>query len=428
MSDELLARFMGPMPTGWRKVTISECLQEVSKPILMRDSVLYRLISLRRRNEGMFDREVLYGREILTKTLQEVIPGTLVIARMQVVHGAIALAPSRFAGAAISKSYSSFVGTEICNITFFSWLVKHPLMYAYFMDASQGVVIEKMTFDQDRWLTYPIFLPPMAEQRRIAKLLDAADEAISSSEQLIAKLKGSRLALLHNLLTRGVEESGQLRDPERQSSLFTNTSHGVLPKDWKIRKIGSVAQVFNGSTPSRLRHDYWGKGGIPWLASGKVNDYEIESPSEFITERAYRESSLRLLPPGSVVVGMIGEGKTRGMAGILRIPATINQNLAGIVPGDEIDGKFLQLVLDYNYVSLRSGGRGSNQDALNTKLVAEFQVVVPNLKEQHAIVRLVTSIERRINAERAELRKLRLLKQGLMGDLLTGRVRVRTLS
>jgi type I restriction enzyme, S subunit len=245
---------------------------------------------------------------------------------------------------------------------------------------------------------------------------------------LIAKLKGSRLALLHNLLTRGVEESGQLRDPERQSSLFTNTSHGVLPKDWKIRKIGSVAQVFNGSTPSRLRHDYWGKGGIPWLASGKVNDYEIESPSEFITERAYRESSLRLLPPGSVVVGMIGEGKTRGMAGILRIPATINQNLAGIVPGDEIDGKFLQLVLDYNYVSLRSGGRGSNQDALNTKLVAEFQVVVPNLKEQHAIVRLVTSIERRINAERAELRKLRLLKQGLMGDLLTGRVRVRTLS
>ena len=125
--------------------------------------------------------------EILTKNLQRVMPGSFVIARMQIVHGACALADEQFQNHVISKSYSSFKSTEHCDTRFFSKLAEQPFMTEYFRDASHGVVIEKMTFQQARWLEFPIWLPPFEEQRRIAEILDTIDETIQATERVIAK-------------------------------------------------------------------------------------------------------------------------------------------------------------------------------------------------------------------------------------------------
>ena len=270
---------------------------------------------------------------------------------------------------------------------------------------------------------FPIPIPALKDQRRITEILGSADEAIRSTEQLIAKLELTKRGLLHDLLTRGVDDSGRLRDPESQPGFFVQTPLGLLPRTWNIAAIGAEASVFNGSTPSRLRATYWDNGKVPWLTSGKVNDYEIIEPSELITDRAVKECSLRIFPPGAVVVGMIGEGKTRGMSARLGISASINQNLAGIIPGPNLNGRFLHLFLTHHYEALRRGGRGSNQDALNTQIVSSFQIAIPSLLEQRSIEFRVDSVTRRVKAEHQELRKLRLVKQGLMDDLLTRRTR-----
>jgi type I restriction enzyme, S subunit len=275
-------------------------------------------------------------------------------------------------------------------------------------------------------LSLPVRVPSLAEQRYVADVLDTVDATIRSTERLIAKIEMFKQGILHDLLNDGLDDSGQLRDPKLEPDLFVRTPFGLSPKKWEITGIRGVADVFNGSTPSRVRRDYWDGGTIPWLSSGKVNDYEVVNPSELITDRAVRECSLRLLPAGSVIVGMIGEGRTRGMTARLGISATINQNLAGIIPSQKIDGRFLHIFLSYHYEALRSGGRGSNQDALNTKLVADFKIAVPGLREQHSVMRIVDAMLERSNAEYRELRKLRLLKQGLMRDLLSGRVRMRS--
>jgi type I restriction enzyme S subunit len=89
----------------------------------------------------MFLRNQLYGKQILTKDLQRVIPGTFVIARRQIIHGASALATEEFADAAVSSSYSLFAGRDGCVTKFFAWLAHHPLMYAYFLDASHGIEV-----------------------------------------------------------------------------------------------------------------------------------------------------------------------------------------------------------------------------------------------------------------------------------------------
>jgi type I restriction enzyme S subunit len=397
MSNPILDRTFKSIPDGWRVQPISEALLEVDQPINMRNDELYQLVSVRRRNGGLFYRESLKGSHILTKTLRWVVPKTFVVARMQVVHGATAFVSDDFAGSAVSKSYSSFAGTDICDAEFFSWMARLPFMYAYFMDSSQGIVIEKMTFDQNRWLSLPVPLPPLTEQRKITEILCLIDEQIRNSEEIIAKLKLVKTGLSTNLFDR---------------------------TGWKLRPLGDVADIKNGTTPSRARADYWTNGSIPWLASGKVNDYIVSQPSEYVTGRAFSDCGLTLLPVGSVVVGMIGDGKTRGMSARLAIASAINQNLAGILPGRELDGAFLHQYLVHSYDRLRGGGRGSNQDALNTSLVSEFLVPVPTQFEQSRVVQLLDTVDVRAAAEKANRQKLDSLLHGVMSDLLTGCVRV----
>lgn len=159
-----------------------------------------------------------------------------------------------------------------------------------------------------------------------------------------------------------------------------------IPEHWRTARLRYVARVGNGTTPSRDRFDYWLNGSIPWLASGQVNDYIVCKAREHITPAALKESSLRLLPAGSVILGMVGQGKTRGMSAYLGIEATINQNLAGITPGSELDGRYLHYMLMAAYDSLRNYGRGGNQAALNCSIVGSFTTLLPPRPEQDQIV------------------------------------------
>ena len=385
------------LPQGWTATKIGDVVELVDEPIAMSDDELYHLVSIRRGYGGLFRRESLRGREILTKTLRRVIPDTIVLARMQIVHGAVAYASRDFAGTAISKSYSSFRGRPSCDTRYLWWLFRHPLLKRYYLDASQGVVIEKMTFDQDRWLTFEVPVPPLGEQVQIRQALDTTQDAIDTSADVLAKLR---------MLKHGMSDE-LLRLPG-------------IPR----RRLADVSTVSNGSTPSRQRADYWLDGTVPWLASGKVNDYRIDSPSELITEKAVSETSLRILPSGSVVLGMIGQGRTRGMSAILKIDACINQNLAGVVPGPMLNSSFLHHALVHRYDDLRSASRGSNQDALNTRIVASFRIPVPEIGEQEKIARALDGADMQIRVETERTEKLRALREALADDLLMGRVRV----
>jgi type I restriction enzyme S subunit len=269
-----------------------------------------------------------------------------------------------------------------------------------------------------------IFCPNEREQRRIAEILSTVDEAIEHTEALIAKTQQIKAGLMHDLFTRGVTKEGQLRPPREEApQLYKDTPLGWIPREWEVSTLGEKGEVLNGTTPSRARPDYW-DGAVPWLSSSKANDYQVQEPTEHITARALAECSVRLLPVGTVIVGMIGQGKTRGMSARLEIEATINQNLGAVVPGPDLEGGFCHLYLHHHYQRLRGQGRGSNQDALNCSLLAAFPIIAPPLSEQREIAVRLKGADARMDAEQQEVAKLRLLKNGLLNDLLTGRVRV----
>ena len=121
---------------------------------------------------------------------------------------------------------------------------------------------------------------------------------------------------------------------------------------------------------------------------------------------------------------MIGQGKTRGKVARLGIEACVNQNFAYIIPPPGISSWFLFYVLEYQYDALRGSGRGSNQDALNCRIVKGFKVPVPDLNEQTKIAEVLRVMDKRLDTERRRLEWLRYLKSALISVLLTGELRV----
>lgn len=159
-----------------------------------------------------------------------------------------------------------------------------------------------------------------------------------------------------------------------------------IPSKWTWCKLGEVAQVKIGSTPSRQNLSLW-NGNINWVSSGEVANNYIYSTRERIAASAIENTSLSVYPKGSVLVAMIGQGKTRGQTAILKIDATTNQNVAGlIINNDFLSSEFLWFFFRSRYELTRSGASGGNQPALNGIKISNTLFPLPPLAEQERIV------------------------------------------
>ncbi|MBN1116935.1 MAG: restriction endonuclease subunit S [Bacteroidales bacterium] len=153
-------------------------------------------------------------------------------------------------------------------------------------------------------------------------------------------------------------------------------------------KLGAKAETTSGSTPSRGQKDYWQPAEIPWIKTGEIAFTPIAKSEEYVSAKALKECSLKLLPENSVLIAMYGQGKTRGQSAILKVPATINQACFAILPNETWDPEFLQLWLMYSYQDMRnmSENRGGNQANLNGDLLNSFEVPAPLLEVQQEVV------------------------------------------
>lgn len=152
-------------------------------------------------------------------------------------------------------------------------------------------------------------------------------------------------------------------------------------------KIGVKAVTTSGSTPSRGQKEYWQPPEIPWIKTGEIAFAPIIKSEEYVSAKALKECSLKLLPENSVLIAMYGQGKTRGQSAVLKVSATINQACFAILPNETWEPDFLQLWLMYSYQELRSmsENRGGNQANLNGDLLNSFEVPAPSLEVQREI-------------------------------------------
>jgi type I restriction enzyme S subunit len=203
----------------------------------------------------------------------------------------------------------------------------------------------------------------------------------------------------------------------------------ALPERWCWASVDQICDVGTGTTPSRTNSKYYMGGTIPWIMSGAVNLPFVDEASEFVTELALQETTLRLHPVGTLILALYGEGKTRGMVSELRIEGTVNQALGALVFADSavLIRSFVKVFLTSNYVQLRRQAAGGMQPNLNLGIVKQIAIPLPPLDEQTQIVgEVATRVSQIDDAEttieqdilRADRLRHSILKQAFEGRLV----------
>lgn len=184
---------------------------------------------------------------------------------------------------------------------------------------------------------------------------------------------------------------------------------------WPIVAIGDFAEVATGGTPSTSVPEYWEGGTIPWLNSGELNKRVITRADKYITEAGLKHSAARLMPEETVLIALTGA--TTGISALLKIRASANQSVTGILPSDRHDPRFLLQYLRSIRQRILSDSWGGAQKHISQAYVSELKVPLPPLAEQQRIARVLDLAEGTRAKRRTALVQLDSLIHSLFRDM-----------
>ena len=303
---------------------------------------------------------------------------------------------------------------------------------------------------RDHILKHEIALPPSSEQQRLVAKMDVLQAKVQSLRSRLDRipitLKRFRRAVLaaacegkltsdwrkhHSPKEAARVTLKRIREnlPKGGSSSTTYEQGGELPNTWVRCSISQMFTVQTGATPLKSNPEYHTGGTIPWVKTGEVQNGEIWKAAEHITPKAITETNAKVFPPGTLLIAMYGEGKTRGQVGRLRIAASTNQACAALVnpklPAATNEYVFYCALSQYH--RLRAEAVGGNQPNLSLGIIKEWEINFPPLDEQEEIVRRIHGmldvadrLQVRYDQARAHVDRLTqaLLAKALRGELV----------
>jgi type I restriction enzyme S subunit len=243
---------------------------------------------------------------------------------------------------------------------------------------------------------YKVILPSLTEQKAIATALSDTDALLSSLEQLIAKKRAIKLGAMQELLK---------------------------PKDgWEVKKLGDIAEMYSGGTPLTSKSNYY-YGNIPWVVIAditKAGKY-IHETEKSISSDGVLNSSAKLFKKGILLFAMYASiGKTT----IAMMDTTCNQAILGIHP-NEMDSEYLYYFLSFNEKKFAAMGQTGTQSNLSKNMVQKLEVPIPQYKEEQThIATILSDMDEEIATLQHKLDKYKQIKQGMMQQLLTGKIRL----
>ncbi len=245
-----------------------------------------------------------------------------------------------------------------------------------------------------------IVIPSIKEQRKIADILSAVDDNITKISEIINATKRLKTSLTHKIFSEYINE-----------------------KNEKWVRLGDVCVTSSGGTPLKSKREYYENGTIPWLTSGEVRQGHVSTSKQFITKQALEDSSAKVFPRNTILIAMYGA--TAGQVGLLDFESSTNQAICGVLPNDKFYPEFLYqflLTITKDFVNQATGAAQPN---ISQAVIRDTFIPVPDLEKQHKIAEIISSIDNKILISENLKFKLSELKQGLMADLLSGKVRTK---
>lgn len=302
------------------------------------------------------------------------------------------------------------LSSSINNEFLYQYLSTNRLM-KYAERTSTGGTIQHL--NQGVLVDFPIPVPPVEEQARIAAALSDIDDLIIKSEELIKKYQTMKQGCLQHMFPRNGQTEPDMRLPGFSGA-------------WEQRKLGEVATIERGGSPRPIdAYITDASDGLNWV---KIGDAPEQGLYINHTEEKIKPSGLsktRQVFPGDLILSnsmSFGKPYIMGISGCIHDGWLLIRNSQNV-----FDLKFLchMLGTDQMLKQYQSLAAGSTVNNLNKELVSNAVVSVPNKPEQERIGAFLESIDDVITLHQRKREKYKMIKQGMMEDLLTGKVRLK---
>ncbi|NJM67207.1 MAG: hypothetical protein HC851_16795 [Acaryochloris sp. RU_4_1] len=308
----------------------------------------------------------------------------------------------------IIRKHSSFVSHWLC------YVMNSKIGRSQIEHVQYGTAQKQFNISDAVNFLYPF--PSLAEQEAIATTLSDTDALIEALEKAIAKKRHIKQGTMQELLT------GKRRLPGfGEGNGYKQTEIGSIPEDWDVRPIGDFCTCFSGGTPNTSKSSYY-DGDISWITSSDLNETRVQNVQGRISAEGLANSAAKIVKKGTLLLALYGA--TAGVSAITEIHGAINQAILAITPMNldvEYLFAYLRLQKDFYIKSYTQGG----QPNFSGEIVKSFLVPFPlSEEEQKAIATILSDMDTEIATLEAKLAKTRQLKQGMMHNLLTGRIRL----
>ncbi|WP_081336131.1 restriction endonuclease subunit S [Burkholderia vietnamiensis] len=403
------------LPLNWQITTLGTISS--SPPLIAPESgksfYYIDIGSIDRAKKEIVTARHLHGEDAPSRARKPVATGDTLVSMIRPNLNAVALVPSELDGSIASTGFEVLRPLTGIDARWIAYIVRTAAFVDAMCGVMQGALYPAVRAKDVR--SFQIPLAPSAEQSRIADQLDDLFARLNSCydrfDLIDSHVKNLREAILR--------------------STVTDTFSGESPPKYKPRvvSIGEIASVGTGSTPSRANGRYFTSEGTPWITSAATAEPLIRSANEFITAEAISANRLRIYEPGTLLVAMYGEGKTRGQVSELGIAAAINQACAAVVVNNEIAlTEYVKLALRANYFNMRELAEGGSQPNLNLSKIKNFEIPLPTLEQQAEIVKKAHSLLNTTDFIEAHLARARnqadrfsllLLAKAFSGELIS---------
>lgn len=264
--------------------------------------------------------------------------------------------------------------------------------------------------NRDNAYSQTFYLPPLDEQRKIAGVLSALDDKIELNNKINRNLEAQAQAIF---------KSWFIDFEPFKNGKFIDSELGKIPEGWSIDRLGSVCECVLGGTPSRSHKEYWG-GNIPWINSGKTNEFRVISPSEFISDEALKKSATKFLPKKTTILAITGA--TLGKVSLLEIGACANQSVVGILENDDLPYEYIYRYISHNIEKIISHQTGGAQQHINKDNIKNFHIILPPKFELKRYKMLVEHLYNEITTLVFQSRFLSQLRDTLLPKLMSGEI------
>lgn len=289
--------------------------------------------------------------------------------------------------------------------TYLYYLLSQDSFFEYVMSGAKGSKMPRG--DKAQIMNWEVSIPDFAEQRRIGAFLKSIDDKIALNTHINHNLEEQSLALY---------KSWFIDFKPFKDEAFVDSEKGMVPKGWRVKRLGDLCTCVLGGTPSRNHPEYWG-GSFGWINSGAVNEFRITEPSEFITDKGLRSSATKLLPANTVVIAITGA--TLGQYSILSISSCANQSVIGILENTKIPTEYIYPFIAFSIDDLLLSATGGAQQHINKNNVENLNILIPPeaiMKAYSAVAKIMFD---EITIRSLENKKLCIARDSLLPRLLS---------